>query len=387
MMILWQKMLIDGSFALLSVMLEMTIKIYKDRHSAYGIPHQLLNCKSLRNLRMQVDGGPYYADIILPKSMDLPRLKFLRLDGFSISNVELSKKLFSSCPFLKTLEIVDCDIGTDDERNLTVNSLSLKKFGFVIYTHRPLQSQNHAMTKIIKLSAPNLKGFSFTSSMALYSLENCSPLSHVDFDMTLEEGGENENADAYSRLPSEQKEVYAKRMMKFLGAVSMVKTMIISVGFLEVVSRAPDLSDCQPPCLSNLQFLMLGMWSTRGCLRAIAFLLSISPNISKILVISKESSLSDVGDDWEAGLSLQGILSHLKYVHIREVEGCDAELKLLSFLLKSAKVLKQVVLHPRSTIDSPDRVRRQFRSKLRALPRASSHIIMRWPATKSTYLI
>ncbi|XP_026379167.1 uncharacterized protein LOC113273767 isoform X2 [Papaver somniferum] len=313
-------------------------------------------------------------------------LKFLRLDGFSISNVELSKKLFSSCPLLETLEIVDCNIGTDVGRNLIINSLTLKRFEFM-YTHRPLQSQNHAMTNIIKLSAPNLRGFSFTSSMAHYSLENCSPLSNVDFEMTLEGGGRDENAEAYLKLPSEQKEVYAKRMLKFLRAVSMVKRMKISIGFLEVVSRAPDLSDCQPLRLSNLQTLMLGMWSTRGCLRAIAFLLSISPNITKLFVKSKESNLADVGDDWEAGLSLPGILSHLKYVHIREAEGCDAELKLLSFLLKSAKVLKQVVLHPRSTIDSPDRVRRQFGSKLRALPRASSHIIMRWPATKSAYLI
>ncbi|KAI3955511.1 hypothetical protein MKW98_028456, partial [Papaver atlanticum] len=88
------------------------------------------------------------------------------------------------------------------------------------------------------------------------------------------------------------------------------------------------------------------------------------------------SNLTDVGDDREAGLSSPGMLSHLKYVDIVEVDGCDAELKLLSFLLKHAMVLAKVALSFRFTCCLPDIERQveQFKKKLRAVPTASSSI-------------
>ncbi|RZC53028.1 hypothetical protein C5167_011880 [Papaver somniferum] len=61
-----------------------------------------------------------------------------------------------------------------------------------------------------------------------------------------------EVAKKISKLPSTEKDVYAKHMMKHLGAVSAVKQMKLSPVFLELLSQAPDLLDCQPPRLSNL---------------------------------------------------------------------------------------------------------------------------------------
>ncbi|RZC72526.1 hypothetical protein C5167_048006 [Papaver somniferum] len=187
----------------------------------------------------------------------------------------------------------------------------------------------------------------------------------------------DENAETYSKLPLGEKEVHAKRVMKFLKAVYMVREMrLLSPGFLEVLSGAPDLVDCQPPRLCSLKYLTLAMWSTRGCIRAIVYLLSISPNITKVFLKAKESCLADVGDEWETGLSFPGMLSHLEYVQI-EVEGCDAELKFLCFLLKRAKVLKKVVLYFRSSVGSPDHgvtQVEQFMDTLRLVPTASSCI-------------
>ncbi|KAI3894253.1 hypothetical protein MKX03_021843, partial [Papaver bracteatum] len=88
------------------------------------------------------------------------------------------------------------------------------------------------------------------------------------------------------------------------------------------------------------------------------------------------SNSEDIGIDWDAGLSLPGMLSRLKIVEIKEVVGCDSELKLLSYLLKNARVLEEVALFFRSSAGSPDRVGqvKQYRDKLRALPTASSNI-------------
>ncbi|KAI3879299.1 hypothetical protein MKX03_024274, partial [Papaver bracteatum] len=91
-----------------------------------------------------------------------------------------------------------------------------------------------------------------------------------------------------------------------------------------------------------------------------------------------ESNSADVEDDWDAGQSFPGMLSHLKFVHIEEAQGCDAELKLLRFLLKNGKVLEKVAIFFRSTIGSPDRERqvKQFQDKLRAVSTTSLSIQM-----------
>ncbi|KAI3874319.1 hypothetical protein MKX03_019467 [Papaver bracteatum] len=67
------------------------------------------------------------------------------------------------------------------------------------------------------------------------------------------------------------------------------------------------------------------------------------------------------------------MLSHLKYVEIKELQGCDNEVKLLQLLLGKAMVLEEVALFFRSTAGSPGRVKlKRFRDKLGAVTRASS---------------
>ncbi|XP_026455867.1 uncharacterized protein LOC113356821 [Papaver somniferum] len=172
---------------------------------------------------------------------------------------------------------------------------------------------------VIKLTTPNIKAFECTSCVTqLYSLENCSLLSEVSFDFRLKEIVLGENVEAYCSFLS-QEEV--------------------------VLSRAYDLLDSQQqPCLFNVRSLYLKMRSTRGCLRFIAYLIKISPRVQSTLLYTKQSNLVDVGEDWEAGLSSEGMLSRLTYVCFCEVEGCDAELKLLSFLLKHGQVLTKVAV-------------------------------------------
>ncbi|KAI3860161.1 hypothetical protein MKX03_006480, partial [Papaver bracteatum] len=82
------------------------------------------------------------------------------------------------------------------------------------------------------------------------------------------------------------------------------------------------------------------------------------------------SNSENVDDDWETGLSSRGMLSHLKHVQIERVEGCDAELKLLSFLLKNATDLEEL------SVDFLSRGTQvgQFKDKLRRVPTASSSI-------------
>ncbi|KAI3867654.1 hypothetical protein MKX03_036564, partial [Papaver bracteatum] len=74
-----------------------------------------------------------------------------------------------------------------------------------------------------------------------------------------------------------------------------------------------------------------------------------------------------VGDDWDVGLSSMCMFSHLKFVEITEVEGCDNELKFLRFLLKYSMALEEVNLFFQSTSDLLDKGRqlRRFKRNVR----------------------
>ncbi|XP_026439404.1 F-box/FBD/LRR-repeat protein At5g22660-like isoform X2 [Papaver somniferum] len=296
---------------------EITVRIGQNNHIMYKIPHQLFNCKSLRKLSMIKCGGGKSAGITLPKSMCFPQLQVLCLVGFSVSNVELMEKFLSSCPVLKTFHISEFDIGT--QHNLIVESTCLENLVLDTSCCIHLGQTDHGVTSVTKLCAPKLKDFVCTGLMTQeYSFGNFYSLVSAAILMKLKKKSKDEILDTYSKLPVEEKEVYAKSMMKFLVAVHKVASMRLSFGFLEVLSRAPNLLDC--PHFCNLQYLQLEMWFTRDSLRSIAYLLRNSPIIYSVVLTSMESNSEDIGTDWEAGLSLPGMLSRLKIVEIKAVK-------------------------------------------------------------------
>ncbi|KAI3955510.1 hypothetical protein MKW98_028455, partial [Papaver atlanticum] len=213
---------------------EITIIIEQLHNSPYKIPHPLLNCESLRKLRIQVFNTPRYVDMILPRSMNLPQLEKLTIRGLSISNLEFSKRLFSSCPVLETLSTLHSNVLTDNPRSLIIDSLSLKKFLYTCW-HGHRFPQNDTTANVIKLCAPNLEDFFCCFFLAQdYSLEISSPLYRVRFEMRVDaKEEEDEDAETYEELPPKEKGVYARRTMKFLRAVSMVTEMGLSSSFLE----------------------------------------------------------------------------------------------------------------------------------------------------------
>ncbi|RZC71436.1 hypothetical protein C5167_034664 [Papaver somniferum] len=245
------------------------------------------------------------------------------------------QRLFSSCPLLESVIIRECDIQTNNQRNVIIGSDSLQTCILVSNRRTNLGSADQFLTYNTKISGPNAEGLRCTGFLTEdFSLENFSSLVAAHVKMKLKEVEADETAQTYSELPAVEKEVFAKRMMKVLGAVHNVQQLTLSSGFLELEIRF-----------------------TRGCLRSIAYLLKISPAITALKLKSLESSLAEVGDDWEEEFLLGCTFSHLKYVEIKEVEACDNAVKFLRFLTKNSTVLEEVNLFFRSS-DAPDRGRR-----------------------------
>lgn len=194
--------------------------------SGYEIPHQLLNSKSLKSLGLMAVGKCIY--IILPKSMILPQIKMLGLVGIAIPNLEF-QRLFSSCPLLESVVIKKCDVQTNNQSNIVIDSRSLKLLVLVDNRHTHIGPADHSLSYTTKIYAPNAKDFTCTGFMREdFSLENLSSLVSASFEMS--SGEEDETAETYSELPKEEKEVFAKRMLKLLGGVQNVRHLSLSSG-------------------------------------------------------------------------------------------------------------------------------------------------------------
>ncbi|XP_026429817.1 F-box/LRR-repeat protein At1g55660-like [Papaver somniferum] len=227
---------------------DVTIKLatysFDDNDLTYEVPPKLLKCKSLKKLTLRKLGGQCVF-IIVPKSISLPQLNYMCLNGCLMSDVESSKRLFSSCPVLETLNIVDCYIKTNNQRNFALESLSLKKFAYT--------NQTGFKQSIIKLSAPNLNNFSCESFWTKdYHLLNCSDqLSDVKFNILYYYTYENQQL--------EEKQVCGRRMVKLLAAVDKVKQLELSSGFLELQYLLREFSTV---CEGSLECYRLGTLST-----------------------------------------------------------------------------------------------------------------------------
>ncbi|XP_026460145.1 uncharacterized protein LOC113360937 [Papaver somniferum] len=273
---------------------------------------------------------------------------------------------------------------------------------------------SHIMAKIIKLNAPNLTSLVCKDLMLQeYSVENLSSLVGADIEMVTEDETNvvEEELEKYLIFKEGRKELYPNRMLKILEGLHNVKELTLSHGCLQVLSAAPNLLERQFPVFSNLRWLKL---ETTCSLSTVGYLLKISPILESLVPTSMERSLlneeddwraslpfpkklfsdklefepvavrdnefssADDEDDWEAKLPLPHMLSQLKFVEIKDVQGCDNELKFLEFLFRNAMVLEELILFLCPSNNSSRKYDRiaNFSEKVKRLPRASPSVTM-----------
>ncbi|KAI3833334.1 hypothetical protein MKX03_028886, partial [Papaver bracteatum] len=159
---------------------EVSMDISAEKDLAVELPSCLFNCKSLSKLELKI-GRYECSSLVLPSSISLPCLKFLKLESVSIDDENPADKLFSSCPALESLVIKDSRL------NISISSVTLKHFELDNNPSLPLGNE----VKIVKLDTPNLKSFSCKSCLSYdYCLENLTSLVIADINMVVKEDAE-----------------------------------------------------------------------------------------------------------------------------------------------------------------------------------------------------
>ncbi|KAI3955545.1 hypothetical protein MKW98_028490 [Papaver atlanticum] len=366
---------------------DLSIQIEGDGNRRYDLqlrfPESLFNSQSLSKLVLEMTCN-YESQVILPESIDLPRLKFMSLSSFFVEDGGSMNKLISSCPILESLILSDIWIEDGYDMNVNIESHELKHLE-IINNIDMLVWSHYNMAKIIKLSTPNLESFICKDYMLQeYCLENVSSLVTADIEI-FKEGTYDAFENSELEISEEEKEIlYPKRMMEFIKAFRNVQKMTVSSPeFLQVLAGAPDFIEGRFPQFCNLRCLQLTTWFTRRCLATVTTLLKSCPCVESLYLTSAKWNFIADKDDGAVELSVSCITPHLKRIEIIEVEGCDAEVKFLGLLLMITPVLEEMVLFldtssSAETAGSPDRLKlaKNLSVKLRSLPRASPSLAM-----------
>ncbi|KAJ4963957.1 hypothetical protein NE237_023896 [Protea cynaroides] len=258
------------------------------------LPPCLFTCKSLRVLKLDMDYVPL--ELKLPDSMDLPLLKTLHLEFFNLDE-KLMAKILSGCPAMETLILRMCQFKY--ARNLIICSHELKKL--VIETC----FMDHCGLDDCKVNiwAPNLTSLRCIDYMTKeYFLGNLSALVSAEFDMKIEEGCAFEEM---LELSIESKQLYSQHMIKCLQGLCRVKTLTLSAWLLK---KNLSWYEKHPVCDEAM--------------------LDMATN----------------GDNWEAALPFKCSLHHLETVEMRNLQGCENEIRFPKFVMKNAMVLEEMVI-------------------------------------------
>ncbi|XP_026460317.1 uncharacterized protein LOC113361217 isoform X2 [Papaver somniferum] len=271
-----------------------------NNNDEFRVPDCVFTCKSLTNLELDLSTS---YKIILPNSISLPRLKYLRLRNTRFKHDELTK-LCSSCPVLEHLDLsgvrstkplsitissvtlehlVIGGISTTAAMNITISSVTLKNFELHI---------DKSIRNTLRLYAPNLV-YLFLSNLDYLLFEDVSSLFKADVGVQVKPRKPN---DEFPMVHA------AADTLESLKPLHNVKELTISFQELKHVGRVEELLQKQPFHIYNLQRLELQKMSlSTESVHVIASLLKISPVLESLVVqLCQDVENSDKSESDEA---------------------------------------------------------------------------------------
>ncbi|KAF5184545.1 Fbd-associated f-box protein [Thalictrum thalictroides] len=348
--------------------------------SSIQVPVCLFSCKSL--IVLKLDFGLFQRSIDIPRSSYLPSLKNLHLQSVWFGDEEMTSMLFSSCPILEFLTILDCHF--HNMTILLIDCLNLRHL--TIGNCSDGSDYDDVVHCKIGIQAPELLSFCCQDHMSRKYIFLLVSLSRVVLDMELEKVFEYLRKNG-EELPASKKDEYSQNMISLLREVNSAKALTLSSWLIEqqqhVISKPPALLQGPPLQFHILKYLKLKTWFSRECVCAILKLLTISSKVETLIVEVTKMLVNptDTREGQDTELSLQ-CMDHLKFVKIQGFLGGLNGISFLEVLLKKATVLeKMVILFPKDLAHGKKQGLMQLSKKILRFPRASSNVAISFPST------
>ncbi|KAH7844963.1 hypothetical protein Vadar_033735 [Vaccinium darrowii] len=306
------------------------------------LPCCLFTCQSLVVLKLSMEWP-----LKVPSLIQFSNLKTLELSEVTFSDDNSTQYLFSSCPVLQELALVNC--GWENLKTITIFIPTLKRL-----TIDGIQDPEGVLSCVTEVYAPNLIHLDCTYCMRvdfrIYGLSSV-----VEASICINEP-----------IPDR---VVIPRVLRLLNGIFNVKKLSIATATLEYLTVFKSLLGLLPT-FYNMTHLVLDGQIYDDSFRVLIDLLEKSPNLESLTLEQINEYFDEA--DWMWGRVPSCFTSSLKTVHMDFfVKGAE-ETRLVRFLLEHATVLERFTFH---SLSGELKSRKVLR-RLNKLPRGSKGCVI-----------
>ncbi|KAK1440047.1 hypothetical protein QVD17_05872 [Tagetes erecta] len=301
------------SYAIMNNVRELDLCLFAEDSST--IPQSIFDCKSLAILKIEMNCA-----IEIPSCIYLPCLKTLHLSLVTFPNDESTEKLFSSCPVLEELVLLDCDCV--NLKSLAISSLSLKR---LIIDDLPVYDPDGCKIKIDAKNLTHLEYIGYLSNEIF--LNNIPSLVKASIHIPI--------------LHLRKKEA-ACRVIDLLKQLRNVVSLRVSNRTVESLLCADKMLTLFP-FYPNLTHLVLTMEVGNYTFGTFMSLLNFCPALQSISLSEGFDRCMRLGESDVIWLLVPVCISfHLKTLTFRNFHSNDSEICFVKHVLKYAHVLEKM---------------------------------------------
>ncbi|XVF18235.1 hypothetical protein REPUB_Repub11eG0003900 [Reevesia pubescens] len=227
-------------------------------HGSFMLPRHLFACESLKELELD-----FFNDLRLPSFVYFPNLKILNLSRVFFMDDNSVRKLFSSCPQLEKLDLIECEWD-----NVKAVHVSAPKLEYLEISEFKADEDAKSDCQFM-ISGPRLRFFRYKGELINeYCISDAPSLLDAHVDMYL---GKNHGRWRQSSY----------RAHKLLRGLANVKDLHLSSRTFRVLDLAEEQVACLP-LFHNLNHLEVNSGTLNFACRVMPKILHNSPHLESI---------------------------------------------------------------------------------------------------------
>lgn len=318
------------------------------------IPRSMFDSKSLVSLKIEMN-----CVVELPSRISFPRLKILHLSLVTFPNDDSAEKLFSGCPVLEELVLLDCE--WMNLKNIAISSSTLKRLSIDDLPYfGPLDDPSGCK---IKIDAPNLTFLEY--------------IGYLSNEIFLDDVSSLVKACIHIPNPHERQKEVVCRTVDLLKGLRYVESLRVSNSTLESLICADNWLD-RFPVFPNMSHLVLTMEIQNHTVGVLMDLLNLCPNLQSICLSEGFERCMRLGENHIIWSSIPICMSNcLKTVTFKNFRANDSEICFVKCVLKYARVLESMEIRCCKFQLRDLKKQRELRKELETVARTSTACVVK----------
>ncbi|KAH7843637.1 hypothetical protein Vadar_019032 [Vaccinium darrowii] len=313
------------------------------------LPCCLFTCQSLVVLKLSM-----YWSLKVPSVTHFSKLKTLELSNVTFPDDNSTQHLFSSCPVLQELGLVNC--GWKNLKTITICIPTLKK----LQIENELMRSEDVVSCVTKIYATNLIHLDCFNCLIvdfhLHDLSSLVDASICSYDYMLEQD-------------------LVPRVLRLLTGIFNVTKLSTTSEMVEYLTPVENLLDRLPTFYNMTHLVLNSEFCGHHSIGVLMDLLEKSPKLEFLNFDQGFDPFDE--DDWMSRRVPSCFASSLKTVRIADFDEKPVEMQFIRFLLKNATILESLTLCSNSEDMKEKQQRKERKVQLNNLPRGSKSCVIK----------